>query len=401
MSRGSPPVDLGSGARRGSGYRPGHAGVAVAGTADGAARGALQGARRVVVKVGTGVVARRDGRTALGRLGALVEQVVALREGGREVLLVSSGAVGLGAQRLGLTAPTDVVDRQACAAAGQSALMGLYDTLFGKLGVPVAQVLLTEDDLHVRRRYLHLAATLERLLGLGVVPVINENDAVSTAEIALHGPRVFGDNDRLSALVASSLEADLLLLLTDVDAVYTAPPGEPGAARIPIYEGDAVRLGAGSALGRGGMGAKIAAAKVGQAAGVHVVVASASAPDIVARVVAGEDVGTLFPAASGLSGRRRWLAFATAPAGRLHVNAGALDALVRRGASLLAVGVTEAHGAFVAGDVVEIVGPSGRAFARGRAAVGADAVRALIGQPGPGKPVVHRDHTVILDEEEA
>jgi glutamate 5-kinase len=365
-------------------------------------RRALTEARRVVVKVGTAVVARDDGRLALGRMGALVEQLVALQASGREVILVSSGAVGLGADQLGFERrPTSVVDRQACAAVGQSTLMGFYDTLFGRLGGRCAQVLLTEDDFRVRRRHVNLAATLQRLLALGVVPIINENDTVSTAELALTGPTVFGDNDRLSALVASGLEARALALLTDVDGVYTAPPGEPGAVRLSVYEeASEVRLGERSSLGRGGMGAKIKAAQVGAAAGVHVVVASGRDPGVLGRIFGGEDVGTWFPASPGLSGRRRWLAFATVPQGRLLINEGARVAMVERQASLLAPGVLSVEGEFGAGAIVSVCDEHGHEIARGRCDRSAAELRGPPVEDGAkGRAVVHRDHVVILDGE--
>lgn len=363
-------------------------------------RQALADAQRVVVKVGTAVVAREDGRLALGRLGSLVEQLHALQAEGREVLLVTSGAVGVGAERLGFERPPrSVVDRQACAAAGQSSLMALYDELFGRLGGRCAQVLLTEEDFAVRHRHVHLAGTLARLLSLGVVPIINENDTVSTAEVALTGPTVFGDNDRLSALVASGLDADVLVLFTDVDAVYDRPPAEEGAVRISRWEGEPVRLGANSSLGRGGMGAKITAAQVGAASGVHVVIAGGRQPDVLGRLLAGEDLGTWFPARPGMTGKQRWLAFATAPAGRLVVNEGAHRALVDRKASLLAPGLLSVEGAFEAGSIVSVCGPEGGEFARGRCDRSAEELRAGLGKPeeGRGRAVVHRDHVVILE----
>lgn len=365
------------------------------------ARARVGSARRVVVKVGTAVVARSDGRLALGRMGALVEQLHAAQKGGREVILVTSGAVGLGVERLGFERrPSSVVDRQACAAVGQGALMAFYDALFGRLGGRCAQVLLTEDDFKVRRRHVHLAATLERLLELSVVPVVNENDTVSTAEIALTGPTVFGDNDRLSALVASGVGADLLVLLTDVDAIYTAPPGSPGAQRIGVYEAGAeVVIGAGSAQGRGGMAAKIRSAQVAAQTGVDVVVASGHEPGVLARVLAGDDVGTLFPRASGMARLQRWLAFATAPAGRLIVNAGAREAMLQRKASLLAPGIVSVEGEFGEDAVVSVCGEDGREFARGRCERSSGSLRASLGTVGKGKAVVHRDHVVILEGE--
>ncbi len=362
----------------------------------------LAGARRVVVKVGTAVVSRPDGKLALGRMAGLVEQLQALRAAGRQVLLVSSGAVGIGADRLGFEkAPKSVVDRQACAAAGQSSLMAFYDGLFARLGTRVAQVLLTEDDFKHRHRHVHLAGTLERLLELGVLPVINENDTVSTAEIALTGSKVFGDNDRLAALVATGLQADLLLLLTDVEGVYDRPPSEPGAVRFSELRGEDVAVGATSAQGRGGMASKLASARVAAHAGVHVVVASGREPDIIGAIMGGRDVGTWFPASeTGLSGKRSWLAYATAPAGVLRVNEGAKASLVERQGSLLIPGVVAVEGQFAAASVVSIVGADGVEFARGRVDRSAEEVRATLAAPSAGrsKALVHRDHVVILEE---
>lgn len=366
-------------------------------------RSAMARSRRVVVKVGTAVVTRPDGRLALGRMASLVEQIQALRDAGRQVLLVTSGAVGLGADRLGFERPPkSVVDRQACAAAGQSSLMAFYDGLFGRLGARVAQVLLTEGDFHERHRYVHLAATLNRLLDLGVVPVINENDTVSTAEIALVGAKVFGDNDRLAALVAAGMGADLLVLLTDVDGVYDRPPSEAGARRIPVLGDESVEIGAASPQGRGGMGSKLASARVAAQSGVQVVVAAGKMPEVLLRVVAGEDVGTWVPAEAALSGRKRWLAFATAPAGRLVVNEGARASLVERKTSLLLPGVVSVEGTFVSGAVVSIVDAHGREFARGRVARGSEEItRELVDRPaGRGRALVHRDHVVVFEEEE-
>jgi len=359
-------------------------------------RSALSRARRVVVKVGTGVVARPDGGLALGRVGALVEQITALRARGVDVLLVSSGAVGLGAARLGFDGrPESVVDRQACAAAGQGALVAFYDGLFQRLGGTCAQVLLTEEDFHFRQRFDNLTATLERLLELGAVPVLNENDTLSTAELALEKGAVFGDNDRLSALVAVYMHADALVILSDVDAVYTRPPGTEGAERIAEWgQGTTFEEGAGSALGRGGMGSKIGAARLAARGGVPALITSGDARDGLSRVLAGEDLGTLFPAQAGLARRKAWLAFATAPAGEISVNEGARQALVERGASLLPVGMVDVHGDFAAGDVVRIT-QHGAEIARGVAARSAVHLRAELGSAERARPAVHRDHLVI------
>ncbi len=364
----------------------------------------LSGIRRIVVKVGTAVVTHPDGRLALGRLGGLVEQLHELRRSGREVLLVTSGSIGLGVHRLGLpTIPTRVVDRQACAAAGQGALVALYDGLMRQLGEVGAQVLLTEEDFLDRSRYVKLHATLERLLELGAIPIVNENDTVSTAEIALGENRVFGDNDRLSALVAAGADAELLVMLTNVEGVLTGPPGTPGATRVPVYGPDTrVRFGKGTDAGRGGMEAKIAAAKVAARSGTHVVVASGHVERIVPRVVAGEDLGTLFPARLAFNKRRQWLAYASSPAGRLVVNDGARRALVENGASLLAAGVEAVEGDFEAGAVVSVVTAAGREFARGLCARSSEEARRERAREkgGRSRALVHRNDVVILHLEE-
>ncbi|MEE2793069.1 MAG: glutamate 5-kinase [Acidobacteriota bacterium] len=357
--------------------------------------------RRVVVKVGTSVVTRADGGFGAERVAHLIDEIAAVRRGGVEVLLVSSGAIGIGRERLGLTElPTSVVDRQACAAAGQGALMAFYDGLCMGVGLSVAQVLLTEADFRDRRRYLNLAATLQRLLELGALPIINENDTVSTDEIVLRGAAVFGDNDRLSALVAANLGADLLIMLSDVDGVYDAPPDMRGAKRIGLYSGNVVDFGEGSGTGRGGMEAKIAAAQVAANSGVKVIIASGLKPHPLTDVVVeGRDRGTTFPASNSLNKRRHWLAYATVPAGTLVVNDGARDALVSRQASLLPRGISAVRGSFAAGAVVSVVDAQEVEIARGICRESSNAIPDLIDQSGRARALVHRDQIAILIEE--
>ena len=308
---------------------------------------------------------------------------------------MTSGAIGLGAERLGFTRrPTTVFDRQACAAAGQGALMALYGSLFAHLGITTGQVLLTEDDFADRRRHVNLASTLQRLLSLGAVPIINQNDSVSADELILKG-NIFGDNDRLAALVAGGLGCDALVLLTDVDGVFTAPPGEPGAERISVFEDSDVRIGPLSEGGRGGMGAKIAAAKVAARAGVPVVIANGFVDGSLESVLAGADIGTFFPAGSAMNRRRQWLAFAAAPEGSIEVNAGAREAMASRNASLLPPGIVSVTGDFAAGDVVSIR-CEGQEFARGKSTLSAAELRSLASVAGKNRAVVHRDHVVIL-----
>ncbi len=332
-------------------------------------------ARRVVVKLGTTVLTEDDGRVALGRLQSFVESIVELWNSGREALLVSSGAIGLGATRLGVQGELrSLIVKQACAAVGQGRLMSLYADAFERRGVVAAQLLVTAGDLSNRERYLNLRSTIGKLLELNVVPVINENDTVSTEElrpIPGSGPRTvnFGDNDKLSALVAAKVEADLLLLLTDVDALYTGDPRLTPTVH-PIAVVDEVtpaieQLAGGANAGRGGMRTKLEAARIATHSGCAVIVANGKVPDVIERIFRGEPLGTLFLPRRGLSGKRRWIAFATTVSAALVVRDGARRALEQRKASLLPVGVAEVRGSFERGDVVSILDESGIEFARG------------------------------------
>jgi glutamate 5-kinase len=266
---------------------------------------------RIVVKLGTNVIMRQDGRVSLGLLCGLVEQIAALRAEGLEVLVVSSGAVGLGMERLGLrTRPTVVAQMQACAAIGQSRLMSLYDDAFDQLNCPIAQVLLTEDDFRNPERHANLRATLDALLTMGVVPIVNENDTVSTAELdrpadsnkATDRERIFGDNDKLSALLVKHIGADLLVLLSDVDGLYDRNPTLRGAKLIPRVDAidDSILALAegGNGRGRGGMVSKLESARIVLHAGKQVVIANGRTPSVLERLVSGEMLGTRFAQAS-------------------------------------------------------------------------------------------------------
>ena len=354
-------------------------------------------ARRVVVKLGTAVLTGDDGRLAVDRLESFVAAIDGLRRRGVEVLLVTSGAVGLGAARLGLDrAQLTLAQKQACAAVGQGRLMALYSVAFDRFGTAAAQLLLTEEDLHQRRRYLNLRGTLFELLKNGAVPVINENDSVSSAELepvdesdapaSSESPRKvnFGDNDKLSALVASKVGADLLLLLTDVDGLYDKNPSEPGASLLDVVARvtpEIVALAGGARLGRGGMRTKVEAARIAGLSGCSTVIANGRLPQVIERAFAGEPLGTLFLAQEGLSSRRRWIAFATTVGAAIVVNDGARRALVGGKASLLGAGVTAVHGDFARGDVVAIVDASGAEFARGQVNYSSEEARAVSGKP--------------------
>ena len=349
------------------------------------ARSALKRAKRVVVKVGTNVVMHPSGDLALGRLCSLIEEIVALKRQGREVILVTSGAIGLGSGRLGVTG--DLLPRkQACAAVGQVLLMAVYEQAFSRFRVPVAQLLLTEEDFASRRRYLNLRNAVSELLTLGVLPIVNENDTVSTAEIEISGGRAgaFGDNDKLSALVMSKIDGEVLVLLTDVDGLYTAPGPRRGGKLIPVVAELDEELGRSargpSRGGRGGMKTKLEAARICTASGGIAVIANGTMPGILGKLFSGEPVGTIFVPRRRLSGRKRWIAFASSPAGRVTVTNGARQALEERGASLLFAGVVKIEGDFERGDVVAICDEAGREFARGMANHGSDRARTLIGK---------------------
>jgi len=335
--------------------------------------------RRIVIKLGTAVLMNDQGGIALSRFYSFVEGIANLMKSGKEVLLVTSGAVGLGARALGLTSKPKLLPvKQACAAVGQGRLMALYSDAFEKMDVVAAQILLTEEDFSNRQRYLNLRSTINELLDHKVLPIFNENDTVSTAEIEMlkDGSEVkvnFGDNDKLSSLVASKIEADLLIILTDVEGLYTADPRSgPDAKLISIVEeftSEIEHLGDSKAAadkpGRGGIKTKLAAAKVATQSGCAAIISSGKTDNAIGRIFDGEDLGTLFLPHAGLSGKQRWIAFATTVKASLVVNDGAKAALKERKASLLPAGVTAVKGHFERGDVVQVVGEDGKDFARG------------------------------------
>lgn len=338
-------------------------------------------AQRVVIKLGTAVLMREEGGIALSRFYSFVEDIARLKKSGKEVLVVTSGAIGLGFRSLGLEKkPKELPAKQACAAVGQGKLMALYSDAFATMDVVTAQVLLTEDDFANRKRYLNLRSTINTLLQMHAIPVINENDTVATAELETLGgaPKKinFGDNDKLSALVASKIEADLLVILTDVDGLYTADPRvDKNATLIPLVENITPELetqlsgsskpGAGTELGRGGMRTKFEAAKVSTQSGCATIIAGGKEQGIISKIFAGEEKGTLFLPKTGMKGKLKWIAFATTVSAALVLNQGALDAITKRKASLLFAGVTQVKGQFERGDVVSIVDESGKEIARG------------------------------------
>jgi glutamate 5-kinase len=357
-------------------------------------RTALAETHRLVVKLGTHVVIADDGNVATPRVMSLVEGLARQRQAGRDVVLVSSGAVGMGMRLLGLRQrPRSLGLRQACAAVGQGHLMGLYTKAFAGLGVVAAQVLLTHEDLADRDRALCLRTTLMRLLELGTIPVLNENDSVSVRELVEHRRRegeeanqpVFGDNDGLSAHVAVALDADLLVMLSNVDGLYTANPAlDPNAQRVAelasVDEQALARASGASGGGTGGMGSKLEAARLATAEGTAVIIASGGTPDVLAKILAGDDVGTLIPPLEWRPARRRHIAVSGRKQGALVVNDGALRALLERKASLLPIGVVAVEGGFDKGELVEIRDGSGRVHGRGLVNYDADACRKLAGR---------------------
>lgn len=320
---------------------------------------------RLIVKLGTSVLTGGTGRLDRAHMVELVRQCARLHGAGHEVVVVSSGAIAAGRERMGRVGGESLATKQMLAAVGQSRLMRTWERLFDLYDVRVGQVLLTRADVRDRGRYLNARDAFEALLAHGIIPVVNENDAVATAEIKV------GDNDNLSALVAGLVEAHLLLLLTDQPGLFTADPRlDPTAELIPeirAIDASLARLAAGSTsgLGTGGMATKLHAADLARRGGTTVVIAAGRAPEVILRLVDGETLGTRFPATeTPLEARKRWILGGAAPSGRIHVDAGAEAALRERGSSLLPAGITAIEGAFARGASVLIVGPTG-VFARG------------------------------------
>jgi glutamate 5-kinase len=359
---------------------------------------ALPPVRKLVVKVGSSSLTTRRGRLSPARLAKVVRDVVQIRPG-RHVALVSSGAIASGWPALGGTSrPKDMPGLQAAAAIGQGRLLAAYAQAFAAHRVTVGQVLLTQDDFLRRRHFVNARNTIERLFRAGVVPVVNENDAVATEEIR------FGDNDRLAALVAVMIGADLLVLLSDVGGIYTHDPRRGGARLLRELDGSAAVSATGPHRGSGGMASKLEAARIASTAGVPVVVADAMRADVLARILDGADVGTyVAPRGRPVRGKKTWIGFALGALGRVVVDAGAERALRQRGASLLPRGVVGVEGAFGAEDPVDVAGPDGRAFARGICAYSAEQLRTLVaarGAPYDGsfeRPVIHRDELVVME----
>ena len=376
----------------------------------------IKKAKRIVFKLGTNALSTDNGDLALSRLYSFMEDIAALRAQGKEVMIVTSGAVGVGKRRLGLTSAPDVVSlKQACAAVGQISLMKLYEDGFKQLGVVAAQVLLTEDDFSHRSRYLSLRDTLNRLLELGCIPVINQNDTVSTNELRGYKEKgvnvCFSDNDKLSALVASGMDADLLCVMSDVDGLYNGDPRKDKNAKlIDVVKGVTPEIEAlgfcASSRGRGGMKTKLEAAKVVTRSGAAMIIAYGKKPGAVSAVFGPDFKGTLFLPVEDLPGKKLWLAYATNVAGGLTVNDGAKKAMCEKGSSLLPAGITAVAGEFEAGDSISILDEAGQEFARGLVNYSSKECRKIAGRRSEeiAKKIgyknydeaVHRDNIVLL-----
>ena len=369
--------------------------------------------RRLVVTIGSSTLTTSESSIDYGFLDNLASQLAQVRAGGWDVVVVTSAAIACGLEALGIAKrPTDMPSLQAAASVGQSALSTAYSNAFAKEGMLTSVVLLTRRDTADRNAYLHARDTLNRLLELGVVPVVNENDTVSVEQIR------FGDNDTLAALVACLIDADLMVILSDIDGMYTAnPQSDPSATLIPRIDRIdrsvlAAAGGAGSTVGSGGMVTKIQAARVLMAAGIPMVICQGRRPGCIVDAAAGRSVGTLFVAPSRpheITPKKLWIALGDASRGTLTVDDGARDALVRHGSSLLAVGLRGVEGAFDYDDIVDVADASGHVFGRGRAAAGSDLLELAVGKDRDqlaansilallaDKPVIHRDELVLFE----
>lgn len=363
----------------------------------------LKGVRRIVLKVGSSLLVRPGKGLNRDYLAELASAIAGLIKEGYELLLVSSGAIAAGMERLGMKRrPSSIAELQATAAVGQGFLMHLYNEALSPLGVHVAQVLLTHEDFRDRKRYLNAKNTLMTLLGLGVLPVINENDSVAIEEIKL------GDNDTLAALTAAMVDAELLVIFTDVEGFYAGPERKLLTLVEKVdRELEAWALGSGSSVGTGGMVTKLRAASLASRAGIPTIVLGGRRPEVLKAVLEGEVVGTLFlPSPPALKGKRKWIGLNVKPRGVLVVDEGAREALVRRGKSLLPSGIVEVKGEFERGDTVLCVGPDGCEFAKGLVNYSSSEIRQILGKNTKdiagilgykyADEVIHRDNLVLL-----
>lgn len=368
----------------------------------------LKSVKRVVIKIGSRVLTNDDGGLDQAVLGRICGDIALLRERGKQVVVVSSGAIAAGRSVLGLTEkPRTIPQKQAAAAIGQTRLMRAYEEALAPHGLKAAQLLLTSEDLESRQRFLNARATIDTLLGFDIIPVINENDTVVVDEIK------FGDNDNLSALVTNVAESDLLLILTDVEGLYSADPGEnPDARLIPLVQGITRELeraagGSASSVGTGGMATKVAAAKKAAKNGVPTILVAGKREGILSAAMRGEEVGTLFlPQGAALNRRKHWIAYTLKPAGRVTVDDGARSVLQKKGKSLLPSGIVGVEGRFERGACVRICGVDGGEFARGLSDYSSSEIARLAGHNSSeieellgyryADVIIHRDNMVVI-----
>jgi len=379
-------------------------------------RNDLKKAKRIVFKLGTNIITNEGGNIALSRVYSLIESIAELKEKGREIILVTSGAVGMGEKLLDYPKNCDPISiKQAFAAVGQGRLMHFYAEAFEKFNIKTAQVLLTADDFSRRKKYLSLRNTLNTLLELGVIPIINENDAISTSELECYKEDgvviCFGDNDKLSALVAGKLDADILVMLSDVDGVYNGnPKTDKNAELIPLIPEITPEIEsycfAASKGGRGGMKTKIEAARIVTHSGCMMIVAGGKDKEIIRKIFNAEEAGTLFLPVEQLSGRKKWIAFASNISSYIQVNEGAKRALIEKKASLMPIGITGIKNTFKKGDVIGILDENGQEFARGMTNYSSSECKKVIGMHSEEieeflgfknyDTVITRDNIVIL-----
>lgn len=368
----------------------------------------LKTVKRVVIKIGSRVLTDSAGALDLSVIGRICDEIAILRQQGLQVIVVSSGAIAAGRSELGLTGKLQTIPhKQAAAAVGQTRLMLAYENALAPNNLKAAQVLLTSEDLGSRQRFLNSRATLDALLGFGIVPIINENDTVVVEEIK------FGDNDNLSALVTNVAEADLLLILTDIEGFYSSDPHtHPDAVLIPLVKGvtrevERAAGGSGSAVGTGGMATKVAAAKKAGKNGVATIMVSGKRQGIIVASLRGEEVGTLFlPSGIGLNRRKHWIAYTLKPSGRITVDDGARNALLKKGKSLLPSGVVRVEGRFERGACIRLFGIDGVEFARGLSDYSSVESARLVGCKSSeiegilgyhyGDVLIHRDNLVLI-----
>ena len=366
--------------------------------------------KRIIFKFGTNVLRNDDKEISLSRIYSFIEDISKLHKAGKEIIIVTSGAVGLGAKKLNVDSSESLSIKQACAAVGQSQLMSIYEDGFNKYSINTAQVLLTEDDLSNRIKYLSLNNVLNTLLGLNVIPIINQNDTVSTTELEESGCPLYGvsfsDNDKLSALLASKLDADLLIILSDIDGLYDANPKENPDAKLisevkeltAEIEGYAQSASKG---GRGGMITKLQAAKVVTHSNGHVIIANGKQPQVIRKLFHNEKLGTTFYPVEELSQKRRWIAYATNITGQIIINEGAKKALLEQNKSLLSIGITKINGIFDRGDVVSILDENNKEIARGIANYNSEDCKKIQGEHSDNIYTIlgHKNYDAVITKD--